>query len=67
MRKELAAEHIKLLSVYPGGVDTDFREASRPEYLTAKDVAEAIMAMLNTGPSAHIHELVIRPESERNF
>ncbi|HBY41918.1 MAG TPA: short-chain dehydrogenase, partial [Alteromonas sp.] len=37
------------------------------EYLTAKDVAEAIMAMLNTGPSAHIHELVIRPESERNF
>lgn len=67
MRKELAEQRIKLLSVYPGGVDTDFREASRPEYLSAKDVADAIMAMLNTGPGAHIHELVIRPESERNF
>lgn len=67
MRKELAEQHIKMLSVYPGGVDTDFREASRPEYLSAKDVADAIMAMLNTTANAHIHELVIRPEAERNY
>lgn len=67
MRKELAEQHIKMLSVYPGGVDTDFREASRPEYLSAKDVADAIMAMLSTTANAHIHELVIRPEAERNY
>lgn len=67
MRKEVAEHHIKMLSVYPGGVDTDFRDAQRPEYLSAADVASAIMAMLDTAPSAHIHELVIRPECERNF
>ncbi|TPV53684.1 SDR family NAD(P)-dependent oxidoreductase [Aestuariibacter sp. GS-14] len=67
MRKELAEQHIKMLSVYPGGVDTDFREASRPEYLSAKDVADAIMTMLSSTANAHIHELVIRPEAERNY
>lgn len=67
MRKELLGSHIKMLSVYPGGVDTDFREADRPNYLTAEDVAKAIMGQLDTTASAHIHELVIRPESESNF
>lgn len=67
MRKELRSDNIKVLSIYPGGVDTDFRGAQRPNYLSAQDVAEAIVTMLSTSDKAHIHELVIRPKSEENF
>lgn len=67
MRKELRPDGIKVLSVYPGGVDTNFREAERPEYLQAKEVALAIQNMLSTGANTHIHELVIRPTCEENF
>ena len=67
MRKELRSEGIKMLSAYPGGVNTDFREADRPEYLSARAVATAIFNMLEADANTHIHELVIRPECETNF
>ncbi|GEA02239.1 putative oxidoreductase [Alteromonas sp. KUL17] len=67
MRKELRKDNIKMLSVYPGGVDTPFREAERPEYLKAEDVAEAIFNLMLTAEHAHVHELIIRPQSEENF
>ncbi|NQY37611.1 MAG: SDR family oxidoreductase [Alteromonadaceae bacterium] len=67
MRKELRSDNIKVLSIYPGGVDTDFRQAQRPNYLSAADVAEAIANMLSTSDKAHVHELVIRPASEENY
>ena len=67
MRKELRADGIKLLSVYPGGVDSDFREAERPQYLQPLDVAQAIVTLLQTNANTHIHELVIRPSCEDNF
>lgn len=67
MRKELRTKGVKVLSIYPGGVDTDFRDAARPEYLHAEDVARAIVPMLETAKNAHIHELVIRPSCETNF
>ncbi|WP_370980373.1 SDR family oxidoreductase [Agaribacterium sp. ZY112] len=67
MRKELRKDGIKMLSVYPGGVDSDFREADRPQYLQAIDVAQAIVPMLNCNVNAHIHELTIRPSCEENF
>ncbi|PKI16650.1 SDR family NAD(P)-dependent oxidoreductase [Colwellia sp. 12G3] len=67
MRKELRSDNIKVLSIYPGGVDTDFREAQRPNYLSAEDVADAIATMLSTSDKAHIHELVIRPAIEDNY
>ncbi len=67
MRKELQSEGIKMLSVYPGGVNTDFREVDRPEYLSARAVAAAILNMLEADANTHIHELVIRPECETNF
>ncbi|WAJ71405.1 SDR family oxidoreductase [Catenovulum adriaticum] len=67
MRKELKKEGIKCLSVYPGGVDTQFREADRPLYLTAESVAKATLQLLNTDTNTHIHELVMRPSIEDNF
>jgi len=67
LRKELRADNIKVLSIYPGGVNTDFREADRPNYLSAIDVAESMMNMIFTSDKVNIHELVIRPKVEENF
>lgn len=67
MRKELREDKIKMLSLYPGGVDTAFRPADRPEYLTAQSVAKAAMQMLDYDEDTHIHDLIIRPTSESNF
>lgn len=67
MRKELKDDEIKMLSVYPGGVDTQFRDESRPDYLSATEVAKAIFHQINTDDKTHIHELVIRPRCEENF
>lgn len=67
LRKELHVTGIKVLSVYPGGINTEFRSAARPNYLNPEDVSEAILSMLQTKGNVHVHELVIRPECESNF
>lgn len=67
LRKELNGTGVKVLSLYPGGVDTEFRAASRPDYLSAEEVADAILLMLASSAKAHIHELVVRPSIETNF
>lgn len=67
MRKELRASNIKMSSVYPGGVDTEFREASRPQYLAPYDVAVAIKHIIDMPANIQPHELVIRPQCEENF
>lgn len=67
LRKELQGTGVKMLSVYPGGTDTDFRSSSKPQYLQADDVASAVIGMLKSSSNAHIHELVIRPAAETNF
>lgn len=67
MRKELRDNGIKILSLYPGGVDTAFRTAERPEYLTPQSVAKAAIQMLEYDDQTQVHELVIRPTSESNF
>ncbi|OKY25205.1 SDR family oxidoreductase [Thalassotalea sp. PP2-459] len=67
MRKEIKHQGVKMLSIYPGGVDTYFRDNSRPDYLSAEEVAKAIFQQINTDNNTHIHELVIRPHCEENF
>ena len=66
-RKEAAEEGVVVSAVYPGGVDTDFRELEREDYLTAYTVAEAIINLLQMNPEAAMHELVLRPHVEKNF
>lgn len=67
MRKELQKDKVKMLSLYPGGVDTAFRATERPEYLTPQSVAKAAIQMLDYNEDTHIHELIIRPTIESNF
>lgn len=66
-RKEVRKHNIRVLSVYPGGVDTPFREADRPEYLDPKQVAETLVNVLKTEKNVALDELVFRPMVERNF
>ncbi|MEH0155469.1 SDR family oxidoreductase [Limibacter armeniacum] len=66
-RKEARREGIKVCSVYPGGVDTPFRAADRPDYMSADSVADAIIAMLNMPEDVAVHDLILRPMVEDNF
>lgn len=67
LRKEGRAAGIGVTAVYPGGVDTDFRAQSRPEYMKASSVAEAVVCALALPPDAVMHEMVLRPPCESNF
>jgi len=67
LRRELQDSGVRVLHLIPGGVDTGFRPQARPEYLTPDDVATAALAMLQAPQSAHWHELVLRPQVERNW
>lgn len=67
LRKELTGTDVRLMSVYPGGMNTDFRATERPDYLSADEVADAIVLLLQSKASSHIHELVLRPAVEVNY
>lgn len=66
-RKELRDDEIKVLNVYPGGIDTEFRSADRPDYLRPEQVAQSIIAQLQLPVEIYLDELVLRPLVERNF
>ncbi|MBN2616976.1 MAG: SDR family oxidoreductase [Spirochaetales bacterium] len=66
-RKEVRENNIKVCSVYPGGVDTPFRDVSRPLYLKPETVANAVISILDYDDNACIDELTIRPMVEKNY
>jgi NAD(P)-dependent dehydrogenase (short-subunit alcohol dehydrogenase family) len=66
-RKEAKAAGVKVTSIYPGGVNTGFREQARPDYLSPESVAEAIISVLKLNDETAVHELVFRPMIENNF
>ena len=66
-RKEVREQGVKVCAIYPGGVDTPFREADRPQYLDPVSVVDAIYFMLNQAPNSSVDELTIRPLVEKNF
>lgn len=66
-RKEVRPMGVKVCALYPGGVDTPFRSADRPEYLDAQSVCDAILFMATQEGVATVDELTIRPLVERNF
>jgi len=66
-RKEAAQDGVVVSAVYPGGVDTDFRDLERQDYLSAETVAESIINLLQMNPEAAMHELVLRPHIEQNY
>ncbi len=67
LAKEVKDKGVRVFGVYPGGIDTAFRENSRPDYMSAKTVAKAIVATLDIPKDAFIQELVLRPPCEDNY
>lgn len=66
-RKEVRELGIKTCSIYPGGVDTPFRDAARPQYLSPESVADAVLYALKQDGNACLDELTVRPMIEKNF
>ena len=66
-RKVVRDQNKRVCSVYPGGVDTAFREASKPQYLKPETVADAIISVLKYDEKTCVDDLVIRPMVEKNY
>ncbi|MDA3852667.1 MAG: SDR family NAD(P)-dependent oxidoreductase [Bacteroidales bacterium] len=66
-RKELREYEIKVLNIYPGGVDTAFREADRSDYLRPENVADAVVKQLSLADEIYIDDIVLRPLVEKNY
>lgn len=67
LRKEARPHGVRVTAVYPGGVDTTFRPARRPDYTSPDSVAEAIVGALTLPPDLVVHDLTFRPMVETNF
>jgi NADP-dependent 3-hydroxy acid dehydrogenase YdfG len=67
LRKEARQYNIKICSIYPGGVDTDFRTEPRPQYLSADIVADSVLSLIKLNNQSCMDELVIRPLVEKNY
>ena len=65
--KEVKDQGVKVLDVYPGGVDTNFRTLDRPDYLKPETVAKHIIYAFENNEDGMIQELVVRPTVENNY
>jgi NADP-dependent 3-hydroxy acid dehydrogenase YdfG len=67
-RKEVRANNNKkVCTIYPRGVDTPFREASKPKDLKHKEIADAILYMILQDENSSVDELILRPLIEKNY
>ena len=66
LTKEAKADHIGVCNVYPGGVDTNFRAVSNPNYLKPETVARMIKTCIENEDGC-VHDIVIRPFIEDNM
>ena len=64
LMKEVQPHGIKVTALYPGGTDTNFREAERPQYMQPQSVAQTIIALLELPQDVIVHELLFRPQVE---
>ena len=64
--KEAKSDHIGVCSVYPGGVDTNFRAVANHNYLKPETVAKMILACIENEDGC-VHDIVIRPFIEDNM
>lgn len=65
--KEARQVGVKVTGVYPGGVDTEFRAQSRPDYLRAESAGRMIVDCILAPEDVVVHELTYRPMVESNF
>ena len=66
-RKEARENGIGVSAIYPGGVDTPFREIPNKSYMNAEVVADAIISMMAFTGNAALDEIVMRPVIEENY
>lgn len=64
LMKEAQPHGIKVTSLFPGGTDTNFREAERPEYMHPASVAKAVIQVLELPEDMVMHEMTFRPMVE---
>ncbi|KIF48832.1 short-chain dehydrogenase [Vibrio owensii 47666-1] len=64
LAKEAQPHGIKVTSLFPGGTDTNFRTAERPEYMHPKSVAIVIAQLLELPADLVMHEMTFRPPIE---
>lgn len=64
MMLDLRHRSVRVSLVMPGSVDTEFSgpgKADRPWALTADDVAQAVLGLLDYPPNAHVSRIEMRP------
>lgn len=66
-RKEARPFNIRVTSIYPGGVDTEFRKVPRHDYMKPESVAKAVCACLKLPEDLVVHHMTFRPMVETNF
>lgn len=66
LTKEARADNIGVCSVYPGGVDTNFRAVPNHTYLKPETVARMIRHCIEVDDGC-VHDIVIRPFIEENM
>lgn len=64
--KEVKSENIGVCSVYPGGIDTNFRAVANHNYLKPDTVAKMIVACIENEEGC-VHDIVLRPMIEDNI
>jgi NAD(P)-dependent dehydrogenase (short-subunit alcohol dehydrogenase family) len=67
LMKEARPANVKVTAIYPGGTDTEFRAAKRPDYMRPESVASVIAAAVFAPDDVVMHELTFRPIVETNF
>lgn len=64
LMKEAQPHGIKVSTLFPGGTDTNFREAERPQYMSAESVAKTINCILELPDDVVMHDMTFRPPVE---
>lgn len=64
--KEVREDNIKVSAIYPGGINTNFREIEREDYLDPVKLANVLLDIINLEDGV-VHDLVLRPMVESNF
>ena len=66
LTKEARRDNIGVCSVYPGGVDTNFRAVANHDYLKPETVAKMVRHCIEAEEGC-VHDIVIRPFIEENM
>ena len=66
LTKEVKADNIGVCSVYPGGVDTNFRAVANHNYLKPETIAKMIVHCIENEEGC-VHDIVLRPFIEDNL